>query len=123
MPQLILSDILPLVTFTRQSSGLGRRVSVPEDTEVFYQEDTPTEGGAFLSHIGTDLSGINTSRVFNTSRSQVKRIVSRDEYFLECTKSLTKQYPGIFWISAYGFNDFMMSFLWSKIQIKFSACL
>ncbi len=60
MPQLTLSVILPLVTFTRQSSGLGRRVSVPEDTEVFYQEDTPTEGGAFLSHISTDLSGINT---------------------------------------------------------------
>ncbi len=76
MPQLILSVILPLATFTRQSSGLGRRVSVPEDTEVFYQEDTPTEGGAFLSHIGTDLSGTNTFRVFNTSNSQVESTVT-----------------------------------------------
>ncbi len=111
----------PSGTFTRQSSGLSRRVSVPEDTEVFYQEDTPTEGGAFLSHIGTDLSGINTLRAFSTSNSWVKGIVSWDEYFLECTKSRTKHYPGTFWMSAYGFNNFMVSF-W-EVKSKFNFLL
>ncbi len=47
-----------LVAFSgRSSSVLSRHVSVPDDPEVFYTEDTPTEGGAFLANIGTDLSG------------------------------------------------------------------
>ena len=38
-----------------------------EDPEVFYNEETPTESGAFLSHIGTDLSGTVLRRLLRYS--------------------------------------------------------
>jgi hypothetical protein len=52
-------------------------VSEQDDPEVFYNEDTPTESGAFLAHIGTDLSGIITDGLFSVNNISVKTLTNK----------------------------------------------